>query len=98
MAHKKINKSAKIREAFETLGADTRPKDVIAALAKRKIKVSPAQVSNIKVTLEVGMSNGRNGSSDRFSLASLLVAKRFAEQMGSLEKAQGALAALAKLR
>ena len=51
MARGKINKSAKIHETVEALGHDARPKDVIAELAKRRIEVAPAAVSNIKAKL-----------------------------------------------
>lgn len=98
MARGKINKSAKIRETFDTMGHDARPKDVIAALAKRRIKVAAAAVSNIKAKLGNGSTNGHKAASDKVSLASLVSAKKFIDQMGGLEKAQTALAALAKLR
>lgn len=101
MARTKINKSQKIRETFATMGHDARPKDVIAELAKSKIEVSPAAVSNIKAKLVGGMRKrsrkGHRSSSDSISLESLVSAKKFAEQLGGLENAQSALSALAQL-
>jgi hypothetical protein len=98
MARGKINKSAKIRETFESMGHDARPKDVIAELAKRRIKVTPAAVSNIKAKLGNGSTNGHKSASDTVSIAALVSAKKFIDQMGGLEKAQVALSAIAKLR
>ncbi len=95
MPRTKVNKAAKIRETFEKLGPSARPKDVIADLAAAKIEVSSAQVSNIKATLGGGTRNSRNGA---VSIDDLLLAKRFADSLGSVERAEGALAALAKLR
>ena len=102
MAKRKTNKAAKIREAFETLGAEARPKDVIAHLAAGKIKVAPAQVSNIKGKLGTAPKKGGRGrkasSGDLIALSDLQTAKKLIEQLGSIEKAQTALSALAKLR
>jgi hypothetical protein len=102
MAKRKINKAAKIREAFDTLGADARPKDVIALLAAKKIKVAPAQVSNLKAKLGLPSNNGGRGrkaaSGQMISLSDLQAAKKLIEQLGSVEKAQTALSALAKLQ
>jgi hypothetical protein len=56
-AAKRAKKSGKgvlaqaIRDEFQVKGLDTRPRDIIAALESRGIKVSPAQVSNIKTAL-----------------------------------------------
>lgn len=101
MARAKVNKAAKIRETFEKLGPETRPKDVVAALAAAKIKVSPAQVSNIRSGLNGhAKKNGRKktGKGDMISLLDLQAAKRLVESLGSVEKAETALAALAKLQ
>jgi hypothetical protein len=96
MARRKTNKSAKIREAFDKLGADARPRDVIAHLAAGKIKVAPAQVSTIKASLGKKKPGRRSGGD--LALQDLLAAKKLIEQLGSVEKAQTAIAALAKLR
>jgi len=87
---RKVNKSAKIREALDSLGADAKPKDVIAHLAAKKIKVTPAQVSAVKAKLVK--------PKDELSLEDLLATKKLIEQLGSAEKAQSAIAALVKLR
>jgi hypothetical protein len=94
MSRTKVNKAAKIREMFEKLGPGARPKDVIAGLAQEKIAVSSAQVSNIKATLGGGMK-ARRGA---ISIEDLVIAKQFVEKLGSVERAEGVLAALAKLR
>jgi hypothetical protein len=101
MARAKVNKAAKIREEFEKLGAEARPKDVVAALAAVKIKVSPAQVSNIRSSLNGhAKKKGRKkaNTSDMVSLLDLQAAKRLVDSLGSVEKAETALAALAKLQ
>jgi hypothetical protein len=102
MARRKINKSAKIREAFEKLGANARPKDVIAHLATRRIKVSSAQVSNIKSGSKARRTKDRKGRGRNrgtlVALSDLQAAKKLAELLGSVESARSALAALAKLQ
>lgn len=98
MARKKVSKAAHIRQTLETLGKDAAPKDVIATLAAKRIKVSAAQVSNIKTVLAGGSKapRGRNGTNGIISLSDLLAAKKLVREVG-LEKAQVALATLAKL-
>lgn len=95
MSRTKVNKAAKIREMFEKLGPGARPRDVIAGLAEEKIAVSSAQVSNIKATLGGG---GKRTARGGISIEDLVIAKRFVEQLGSVERAAGAISALAKLR
>lgn len=98
MARKKMSKAAHIRQALETMGKDSAPKDVIAALAAKKIKVSAAQVSNIKTAMAGGTKTRRGSKSKNgtISLNDLLAAKKLVGELG-LEKAQAALAALATL-
>ncbi len=97
-ARRRNNKSAKIRETFEKLGAGARPGDVIPELAKRRIKVTSPPVSAVKAKLGNGASNGHKNGDEQISIASLVSAKEFTEQLGGPEKAQSALSALAKLR
>jgi len=92
----KVNKAEKIREAFGNLGADARPKDVIAHLAANKIKVAPAQVSNIKATLGKRKPAGKK-SQGGLALPDLLAAKKLVESIGSIDRARDAIEALAKL-
>ncbi|MFZ0184025.1 MAG: hypothetical protein WAL88_04220 [Nitrosotalea sp.] len=96
MPRTKVNKAAKIRETFEKLGPGARPKDVIADLATAKITVSSAQVSNIKAAMNGHSKNG-NGKAGAISIDDLLSAKKFIGTLGSVERAQSVLAALAKL-
>jgi len=96
MARSKINKAAKIREMFEKLGLEARPKDVISELAAAKIEVSSAQVSNVKATL--GGANRRSNKSAALSINDLVLAKKFVDALGSVERAEGALTALSKLQ
>jgi hypothetical protein len=100
MPRTKVNKAAKIRETFERLGPGARPRDVIAELASAKIEVSSAQVSNVKATLHGHSKNGhgKHAKNGALSLSDLLAAKKLIETLGSVDRAQGALTALAKLQ
>jgi hypothetical protein len=103
MAKRKTNKAEKIREAFGTLGAEARPKDVIAHLAAKKIKVPASQVSSIRSKLggapaKKGGRGRKPASGNLIALSDLQAAKKLIEQLGSIEKAQTALSALAKLQ
>ena len=87
MPRTKVNKAAKIRETFTTLGAETRPKDVIAHLAKAKIKVSSAQVSNVKATMNGHGANGHKGP----SMDDLLATKKLIDSVGSIRRVKSAV-------
>jgi hypothetical protein len=95
VAKRTVNKAEKIREAFEQLGHDARPKDVIAVLAAKRIKVAPAQVSNLKAKLGSPKRKGKKATAG-LSLDSLLAAKKLVDTLG-IERAKEAIDALAKL-
>lgn len=98
MGRKRTNKSEKIRAAFESLGFDTRNRDLVAALKSQRVSVSPAQVANVRARMSAAPSVAKRGAgSDRLSLPALLSAKRLLDEAGSLEAARAALATLAKL-
>lgn len=103
MARRKMSKSAKIRETFKALGAEARSKDVISALAAKRIKVSAAQVSNVKAGLKDQDKQKRQGSRGRkarnvVAIADLQAANKFVKTLGSLKRAEMALSALAQFR
>ena len=89
---KRRNKAAKIREVLGELGPDAPAKEVVAALAARHVRVSAAQVYNVKSTADKPKSKSR---SDGY--ASLIQAKKLAEALGGIEPARAALDTLAKL-
>lgn len=97
---KRGKKSQAIREAFETLGMATTPKEVQEFLKPRKIKVSSALVANVKSGLLGGRGRGRKtrkSNGDGFPIELLFDAKKFITAAGGVERAQEALSAVAKL-
>lgn len=102
-----VNKSELIREILLGPG-DARNRDVIATLGERKVRVSPAQVSNVRAVLikkgelKPGRSKGKGrvraavGDAE-ISLDVLLEAKKLAQSLGGIDRARRALDALAKL-
>lgn len=84
---KRRNKAAKIRSILANR-PDASAKEVVAALAKQRVRVTPQQVYNVKTTTAKPKADG---------YASLVKAKRLADAMGGVEKARAALAVLAKL-
>jgi len=91
------SKADAIRDMFGALGEQARSRDVIAALAKRGMTVSSAQVSTLRKTLSGrGMTFNASGS-HAVSLEHLLAAKNLAERLGGIEAAMQALNSLAKL-
>jgi hypothetical protein len=91
------SKAAAIRGAFAELGRSARARDVVATLASRGIKVSPAQVSTLRKSAPRRASAAGTSSAHSVSLAQLLAAKQLAEQLGGIEAAQKALDSLAQL-
>jgi hypothetical protein len=109
MAAKRVGRRGKskaqsIRDVLEEKGRDSAPKDVIADLAQKRIKVSAAQVSNIKADLarkagDYTRSRGRRKlkANGEISVASLLAVKQMADKMGGVAHVRRALETLARL-
>ncbi len=100
---RKVNKAEEIRTLFRERGLDTAPKDIIAALAKRRIEVSPAQVSNVKTAMKEGKGQsgrGRRGrpAANGMNFDALLDAKRLVDATGSADAAKRAIDVLTQLR
>jgi len=91
MSKSRTNKSQSIRE-YLSVNPVAKPKDVIKALAKKHIRVSPQLVSAIK-----GRSSGRTRT-DRINMRQLLAAKSLVDQVGGIGEARKALEMIAKLQ
>src|SRR6185295_969447 len=98
------NKSAAIR-AYKDAHASAGPKEIAEGLSKDGIKVTPAFVSTVlsndrrkgrKGRKKVA-SGRRVGNRTSGAFFNLIQAKKLADQMGGVEKAQAALDALAKI-
>ncbi len=108
MAKRKVNKSQAIREMIETMGGqDAAPKAVVEALAGKGLKVATGLVSNIKSAMKKGKKGRQRGrpagrkpsvNGEAISLHDLIAAKKLVEQLGSMDAAATAIAALAKLQ
>lgn len=104
MAKKKagVNKSKAIKEA---LAAHTTASsgEIVDLLAAKGIAVTSTYVANVKSTLKKskgrrkGKKAAAKAASDTVSLSTLLQAKKLAADLGGVEEARVALAALAKL-
>jgi lambda repressor-like predicted transcriptional regulator len=97
---KGVSKADAIRQKFDQLGLDARPRDIIAALKSEGVKVTSAQVSMLRAKLSSGgTSNGkaRSQSVSSVSFDHLVAAKRLAEQLGGIENARRALESYARL-
>jgi hypothetical protein len=98
------NKSNAIR-AYKGSHSDAGPKAIAEALGKDGIKVTPQFVSTVLSNDKRKGGNGRRRRRGRRggrpgankTMASLMQAKKLAEQMGGIEPARRALNALAKL-
>jgi|SRR5687768_13747453 hypothetical protein len=98
------NKSVAIRD-YKASHGDAGPKAIAEALAKEGIKVTPAFVSTVLSNdkRKAGKTRRRRRGGRRGAprankqLASLIQAKKLADEMGGIEPARKALNALAKL-
>ncbi len=100
MAKRRVNKAQIIRDYLSEHGMDTLPKDIIDNLKSRRIRVSAAQVSNIKTELRGGRAKTSRArkAAGGLDLDSLLEAKRYVESAGGIDAAKQALDALEKLQ
>ncbi|MBX7167908.1 MAG: hypothetical protein K1X74_16360 [Pirellulales bacterium] len=97
-------KAEAIRAAFDELGVNTAPKDVIAKLAEGGIKVAPAQVSNIRTKLlgKAGRPGPRGRRAGRvmtngLTVSQLFEIKKLVDSVGGADHMRQALDALAQL-
>jgi hypothetical protein len=91
MMAKRRNKAAKIRAVLAEMGTDAPAKDVVAALSKQRVKVTPQQVYMTRTAL------GKKPAKTDSPYAALLAAKQLVDKLGSVAKAREALDVLAKL-
>ena len=84
---KRRNKAAKIRVVLAD-NPDATAKEVVQKLAAQRVRVTPAQVYNVKSTAAKPKLNGYE---------SLVQAKKLADALGGVERARVALDVLAKL-
>ncbi len=102
---KKVNKSQAIRDAVKD-NPKAGPTEIAQIVSKRGIKVTPTFVSTVKTMAKKRKRRAKRKAapvakpavSDKVSLSTLVQAKKLADQMGGVEKAKDALAALAKLQ
>jgi hypothetical protein len=99
MANRSESKAAKIR-ALLAERPEAKAREIVDALAAQKVKVSVAQVYNVKATSGKstgGSGNGKPAAKKANGYESLIQAKKLADAMGGLDKARAAMDLLAKL-
>ena len=105
MARKKApNKSQAIRDYYDA-NPSAKPKEVASELKKKGIKVSAAFVSTIRSTSKrktgkigkPGRPAGSSRKNGQVSVDMLLKAKDLVNEMGGIQQAKTAIAALEKL-
>ena len=101
-----VNKAQAIRDEAKVLGKKARPRDIIAALAAKGIRVSSPQVS---ATLKAaGLRKGRrkgkvtaaavsSSNGHGLNMNELLLVKKCAEQLGGISKLKELAIALQRL-
>ena len=92
MAKRANSKAAKIRAVLAER-PDAKAKEIVEALKAQRVRVSVAQVYNVKAT----SGNGKPAAKKASGYESLIQAKKLADAMGGVEKARAALDVLAKL-
>ena len=104
-----INKAQSIRDMGKELGKKARPRDIIAALAEKGIKVASAQVST--VLKAAGLRRGRrrrkvvvtaaakqhSENGQGLDIHELLQVKKLSEQLGGTDKLKELVVALERL-
>lgn len=97
----KVNKSQAIRD-YVTANPTASAKEVVAAMAKKKIDVSPQTVATVKFKAGLtkkrkGGKAARNGKNGNLDVAALIEAKKFVDKAGSVDQAIESLRVLQKL-
>ncbi len=90
-----VSKADAIRDMFNKMGRDARPRDIIAALKSKGIVVTSAQVSTLRNKMT---PNGQASRADGpVAYEHLLAAKQLAQRLGGIEEARRALDGFARL-
>jgi hypothetical protein len=96
-----VNKSEAVRGQLRK-DSNAKPKEIAATLNEQGINVEPAYVSIIKTKFNKGETGagkrGRKGRAGTQSYDDLLMAKKFADQMGGIANARAAVDTLARLQ
>jgi hypothetical protein len=87
-----MKKAARIRTILKRK-PDASAKEIIATLAAKRVRVTPAHVYQLKA--KMSRPKARRQSANGY--ATLIQAKKLADSMGGIAKAREALAVLAKL-
>jgi uncharacterized protein YneF (UPF0154 family) len=90
-----VSKADAIRNMFNEMGRDARPRDIIAALKSKGIVVTSAQVSTLRNKLTTGSTGKVVGGTVAYE--HLLAAKQLSERLGGVDKARQALESFARL-
>lgn len=97
MAKRANSKAAKIRAALAER-PDAKAREIVEALAAKKVKVSAAQVYMVKsASGKAASGNGKPKAKKADAYEALVQAKKLADAMGGVEKARAALDVLARL-
>jgi len=94
---KKVNKSQAIRDYLEKK-KDAGPKEVIAALKKKGIKVTIGLVSNVKTNSQTKPKKQRKNrtSTKELGVSDLRAAAKLVKALGGAKEAKAAIDALAE--
>src|SRR5205809_834809 len=100
MAKRKINKSQMVRDVLES--GVTGTSEVVATLARKKVKVSPQMVSNLKGKMggtkkRRGRKAKRSEAGSALDVTALLQAKFLVTRVGSVTEAKKAIDIWGKL-
>jgi len=101
MAKRRGRKTKAIRE-YLAEHPDAAPKEVVAALSTRRIRVTSQQVSTLRARMSGGAANGAGRPTakgkETVQFQNLIAAKRAAERAGGIDQLSQAMAVLAQLR
>jgi hypothetical protein len=89
-------KSRKIRAYYEQ-HPDDGPTAIARAVSATGTKVTPTLVSNVIARLPQAGKRSRGASGDRVAFSSLMEARKFAEQAGSIDEARRLLDMLSRI-
>ena len=102
------SKAQMIRDAAKELGKSVRPRDIVAKLAEKGVKVASAQVSTVlsksgyrrkrRSKKVASASTAPASSSNGLNVGALVAAKALITKLGSVEAAEQAVNVLKKLR
>lgn len=97
MPRKKMTKADHVRAMLKEMGTDARPRDIVAALAAKGIKVGGSSITTLRNQMTQGGTMTAMAPDSELSVADMMVAAKFVQKVGP-QRAVAAINLVVRIR